>query len=103
MTVPYTAAGDALQAEKPRVWSETPVQLRPLNGASFDLHPDGERVAGSTHVTLVFSSTSSGGSHRRRNDSSREVRGAERRGDRCDDVLTAGAKIGPGHLRYAEP
>ena len=42
MVVPYTAAGDAFQAEKPRVWSETPVQLRPLIGASFDLHPDGD-------------------------------------------------------------
>ncbi len=64
MLVPYTTAGDALQAEKPRVWSETPVQLRPLTAASFDLHPDGERVvmapvteatAGPTHVTLIFS------------------------------------------------
>jgi serine/threonine-protein kinase len=63
MVVPYTAAGDAFQAEKPRVWSETPVQLRPRTGASFDLHPDGERVAmapgtaataGPTHVTLIF-------------------------------------------------
>jgi Tol biopolymer transport system component len=63
MTVPYTAAGDAFQAEKPRVWSETPIQVRPILGASFDLHPDGERVAmapgtgaisGPTHVTLVF-------------------------------------------------
>jgi serine/threonine-protein kinase len=65
MVVPYTAAGDAFQAEKPRVWSETPVQLRRLfDGAStFDLHPDGERVAmapvteatvGPTHVTLMF-------------------------------------------------
>ena len=63
MLVPYTAAGDAFQAEKPRVWSETPVQHRPLTGASFDLHPDGERVAmapvtaataGPTHVTLLF-------------------------------------------------
>ena len=63
MVVPYTAAGDAFQAEKPRVWSETPIQVRPLTGASFDLHPDGERVvmaplteatAGPTHVTLIF-------------------------------------------------
>ncbi len=63
MLVPYTAAGDAFQAEKPRVWSETPVQRRPGTGASFDLHPDGERVAmapvtaataGPTHVTLIF-------------------------------------------------
>ena len=65
MLVPYTAAGDALQAERPRVWSETPVQLRRLfDGAStFDLHPDGARVAmapvseataGLAHVTLMF-------------------------------------------------
>lgn len=63
MVVSYTATGDALQAEKPRVWSETPVQLRPSIGANFDLHPDGERVAmapvteaatGPTHVTLIF-------------------------------------------------
>ena len=55
--------GDAFQAEKPRMWSETPVRRRPQQGASFDLHPDGERVAmapatqataGPTHVTLVF-------------------------------------------------
>src|SRR5207245_1493870 len=44
MLVPYTIAGDAFQAEKPRVWSETSVQLRPLTGASFDLHRDGARV-----------------------------------------------------------
>jgi hypothetical protein len=63
MVVPYKAAGDSFQAEKPRAWSETPVQLRPDSGASFDLHPDGERVAmapvaeataGPTHVTLMF-------------------------------------------------
>ena len=63
MLVPYTTAGDALQAEKPRVWSETPVQVRPGASTSFDLHPDGERVAmapgtaataGPTHVTLIF-------------------------------------------------
>ena len=60
---PYTAAGDAFQAEKPRVWSQARVQLRPSVGASFDLHPDGERVAmapasqaapGPTHVTLMI-------------------------------------------------
>jgi Tol biopolymer transport system component len=62
MVVPYRAAGNAFQAEKPRVWSETRVQLRPLTGPSFDLHPDGERVAmaprteapAPTHVTLIF-------------------------------------------------
>ncbi len=54
---------ELVEAEKPRVWSETPVQLRPGTGASFDLHPDGERVAmapgtaatpSPTHVTLIF-------------------------------------------------
>jgi len=63
MAVTYTATADAFQAEKPRVWSETRVQRRPIIGASFDLHPDGERVAmapitaataGPTHVTLLF-------------------------------------------------
>ena len=63
MVVPYTVAGEAFQAEKPRVWSETRVQVRPSTGGSFDLHPDGERVvmapataatAGPTHVTLIF-------------------------------------------------
>ena len=65
MVVPFVAAGDVFQAEKPRVWSETRVQLRPLNAGagSFDLHPDGERVAmapireataGPMHVTLLF-------------------------------------------------
>jgi eukaryotic-like serine/threonine-protein kinase len=62
MVVPFTATSDVFRAEKPRLWSETPVLLRPT-GASFDLHPDGERVAmapgtaapaGPTHVTLVF-------------------------------------------------
>ncbi|HEV3214821.1 MAG TPA: protein kinase [Vicinamibacterales bacterium] len=63
MGVQYTATGDAFQAEKPRIWSETPIQVRPNIGVSFDLHPDGERVAtaplteataGPTHVTLIF-------------------------------------------------
>ena len=63
MIVPYTVVGEAFQAEKPRVWSETPIQVRPLSAATFDLHPDGKRVvmapvtqatAGPTHVTLMF-------------------------------------------------
>jgi serine/threonine-protein kinase len=63
MVVTYTAAADTFQAEKPRVWSETRIQVRPNLGASFDLHPDGERVAmapstevtaGPTHVTLIL-------------------------------------------------
>jgi dipeptidyl aminopeptidase/acylaminoacyl peptidase len=63
MMVPYTAAGEAFQAERPRLWSETPIRVRQSDGASFDLDRDGKRVvmapvtqatAGPTHVTLIF-------------------------------------------------
>jgi serine/threonine-protein kinase len=63
MVVPYAAAGEAFHAERPRVWSETPIQVRQLIAASFDLDPDGQRVAmaprpagaaGPTHVTLIL-------------------------------------------------
>ena len=63
MFVPFAAAGDDFRPEKPRIWSERPVQLRPGTGGSFDLDPDGTRVvmssataatAGPTHVTLWF-------------------------------------------------
>ena len=63
MFVPFAAAGDDFRPEKPRVWSERLVQLRPGTGGSFDLDPDGTRVvmssataatAGPTHVTLWF-------------------------------------------------
>jgi Tol biopolymer transport system component len=62
MVASYSTPGDSFQVENPHVWSETPVQARPLQGSSFDLHPDGERVvmaplgetgATSTHVTLI--------------------------------------------------
>jgi len=43
MVVPYTVEGDSFRAEKPRVWSPGLVSLRV--GRSYDLHPDGERVA----------------------------------------------------------
>ena len=64
MVVKYTTGGGMVQPdEKPHRWSETPVQLRPFLGATFDLDRDGERVAmatgtettaGPTHVTLIF-------------------------------------------------
>ena len=63
MVVQYAATGDDFRVEKPRVWSGTLVQRRPLSGNSFDLDPDGTRVvmspgtaatAGPTHVTLWF-------------------------------------------------
>jgi hypothetical protein len=34
MLVAYMAASDTFQAEKPRVWSEARVQIRPSIGAS---------------------------------------------------------------------
>jgi serine/threonine-protein kinase len=44
MVVAYTASGDSFRAEKPRLWAEG--YIGPQTGQrSFDLHPDGERVA----------------------------------------------------------
>ena len=63
MAVTYRIAGDVFEAEKPRVWSETPVLRRPFTGASFDLHPDGDQLVmaprsaattGPSRVTLIF-------------------------------------------------
>ena len=44
MVAAYTASGDSFRAEKPRLWTES--YIGPQTGQrSFDLHPDGERVA----------------------------------------------------------
>ncbi len=44
MVAAYTASGDLFRAEKPRLWAEG--YIGPQTGQrSFDLHPDGERVA----------------------------------------------------------
>ena len=44
MVATYTVDGDAFQAAKPNVWSETKFASRPRQ-RSLDLHPDGERFA----------------------------------------------------------
>ena len=44
MSVTYTVEGDSFKADKPHVWSEQPVLRLPRN-TSFDLHPDGLRIA----------------------------------------------------------
>jgi Tol biopolymer transport system component len=44
MVAPYTVEGDSFRADKPRSWSEAPLQVRP-GPRSFDLHPDGQRFA----------------------------------------------------------
>ena len=44
MVAAYTASGNSFSAEKPRLWAEG--YIGPQTGQrSFDLHPDGERVA----------------------------------------------------------
>jgi Tol biopolymer transport system component len=43
MVVPYTVDGDVFKAEKPQLWSDQAVQ--PMVGQSFDVHPDGQRLA----------------------------------------------------------
>jgi serine/threonine-protein kinase len=47
MVAPYNVEGDSFRAEKPRLWSEGRFVARQRQGPnrSFDLHPDGERVA----------------------------------------------------------
>ncbi len=47
MVVPYTVEGDSFKADKPRLWADRRVMVRPRAalGHSFDLHPDGERFA----------------------------------------------------------
>ncbi len=44
MVAAYTTTGDSFRAEKPRLWAEG--YIGPQTGQrSFDLHPDGERIA----------------------------------------------------------
>ena len=49
MVVPYTVDGDSFEAEKPRLWSQRSfvTRTRSETSRSFDLHPDGDRVAAS--------------------------------------------------------
>lgn len=41
----YTANGDSFAAEKPRVWSNTPLADTQFAGANYDVAPDGKRIA----------------------------------------------------------
>ena len=45
MVTAYTGEGDSFSAEKPRVWSPGLVSMRGVRNRTYDLHPDGERVA----------------------------------------------------------
>jgi len=44
MVVPYTVEGDSFKPDKPRIWSEQVISAR-VGQNSYDLHPDGERLA----------------------------------------------------------
>jgi hypothetical protein len=64
MVAPYSAEGDSFRAEQPQIWS--PERFMPRGSwRSFDLHPDGDRVAlakvpvaqtavKQDHVMLIF-------------------------------------------------
>ena len=45
MVAGYTVEGDSFRAEKPRVWSPGLVSMRGVRNRTYDLHPDGGRVA----------------------------------------------------------
>jgi Tol biopolymer transport system component len=45
MMVTYTASGDIFRFDKPQLWSPSPFTERAGNNDSFDIHPDGKRVA----------------------------------------------------------
>ena len=45
MLAAYAAEGDSLHAEKPRQWSPGRVPMPILGPRTFDLHPDGQRIA----------------------------------------------------------
>ena len=45
MVASYTAEGDSFRSERPVPWSDVHTHLLGLDATSFDLHPDGERVA----------------------------------------------------------
>ena len=44
MSVPYRVEGESFQPDKARSWSDRPITSRPRQ-RTFDLHPDGDRVA----------------------------------------------------------
>jgi hypothetical protein len=47
MVVSYSTDGRSFQPDKPKPWSDPPVLVLQRPGQrSFDLHPDGNRIAG---------------------------------------------------------
>ena len=45
MVASYTAAGDSFRSERPVPWFDGRIHMPQAGARSFDLHPDGERVA----------------------------------------------------------
>jgi serine/threonine-protein kinase len=49
--VPYSVVGSSFSAERPRLWTPT-LSLRPGGAYSYDIHPDGKRLAVAAGVAL---------------------------------------------------
>ena len=45
MVTSYTAAGGSFRSERPVPWSDVHFQWEGFGSSTFDLHPDGERLA----------------------------------------------------------
>ena len=46
MFAAYTVVGDSFRADKPQMWSPTSVLGAGVGNSAYDLHPDGQRLAG---------------------------------------------------------
>jgi hypothetical protein len=45
MVAPYAVVGDSFRADTPQIWSPTSVRSGSNTNISYDLHPDGKRLA----------------------------------------------------------
>ena len=45
MVAPYTVVGDSFRADPPQIWSSTSVRGGSSPAISYDLYPDGKRLA----------------------------------------------------------
>jgi hypothetical protein len=45
MVAPYAVVGDSFRADPPQIWSPTSIRGGSSPAISYDLHPDGKRLA----------------------------------------------------------
>jgi hypothetical protein len=45
MAAPYAVVGDSFRADPPQIWSPTSLRAGSNMNISYDLHPDGKRLA----------------------------------------------------------